>query len=54
LPRGVRTRAYRAGGRPLEADGLEPRVHASLAELTQAGRLADASLLQASMFRGPR
>jgi tetratricopeptide (TPR) repeat protein len=41
--------AYRAAGRPLEADALEPRVHASLAELQKAGRLAEAGLLQASM-----
>jgi tetratricopeptide (TPR) repeat protein len=42
--------ASRAGGRPLEADTLEPRVQASLAELQHAGRLADAGLLQASMY----
>jgi tetratricopeptide (TPR) repeat protein len=41
--------AYRSGGRSLEADALEPRVQASLAELRNAGRLADAGLLQASI-----
>jgi tetratricopeptide (TPR) repeat protein len=36
--------AYLTGGQPLEADALEPRVHASRAALTEAG------VLQASIY----